>query len=59
MEHSSKTGDKKNLDSISASSPPPKLDILNRPRMLTPSEIESLRQSKREFSVIAKAEFDK
>ena len=53
---SSKAGGETNLDSVSTSSQPPKQDTSNLPRMLTRSEIESLRQSKAIISANVKAE---
>lgn len=56
MATSSKTGGKANSASDSISSQHPKQGTSNMPRMLTRSEIESLRQSKRVISAQAKAE---
>ena len=56
MATSSKTGGKPSSASASTVSRPPKHDTSNAPRMLTRSEIESLRRSKRAISARAKAE---
>jgi hypothetical protein len=53
MEANSKRGGKNNLGSVSSASLNQKRAISSAPRMLSPSEIESLRQDKRNTARVA------